>query len=163
MKNTILLLISTLGSLAGLLHAKTITVDNRVGSVAMFSNLQSAINAADPGDTILIAGSPNGYGDANIGKSLKLVGAGYFLAENQIQGITKNEASIQVVRLGASTSDTFQSNPNGSEIIGLNVNNIAIGSFTIDGRTYDESGWGKFSVIRNPKLVFNNYVMGSSW
>ena len=57
-----------------LAEAKTITVDNKEGSVAMFTSVQTACNAADPGDTILIAGSPNFYGDLMITKRLNLVG-----------------------------------------------------------------------------------------
>ena len=139
MKQTILLLMATLGSLAGLLHAKTITVDNRVGSVAMFSNLQSAINAADHGDTILIAGSPNSYGDVAIGKRLKLVGSGYFLTENQIDGITKQSSFIKSITFGAHSSETFQSNPNGSEIIGLHVDSVGSAGLnwvSIEGLNY---------------------------
>ncbi len=43
--------------------AATLTVDNNAGSVVMFTGVQAAIDAADPGDTILIAGSPTFYGD----------------------------------------------------------------------------------------------------
>ena len=77
-----------------LAQAKTITVDNKVGSVAMYTSVQTACDAADPGDTILIAGSPEGYGHAIITKKLHLVGPGYWLAENGIPGITKDSAVL---------------------------------------------------------------------
>ena len=55
-------------------HSAILTVDNKVGSVAMYNSVQSACNAAAPGDTILIAGSPTGYGGLTITKRLNLVG-----------------------------------------------------------------------------------------
>ena len=60
------------------LSADVLTVDNSPGSVAMYSSLFTAIAEASPGDTLLLAGSPNHYGDHHIYKKLHFVGVGYF-------------------------------------------------------------------------------------
>ncbi|MDA1068075.1 MAG: hypothetical protein O3C43_16415 [Verrucomicrobia bacterium] len=64
--NKFLFLISPLLVLLPQIPAAVLTVDNNAGSVAMFTGVQAAINAANTGDTILIAGSPNFYGDLHV-------------------------------------------------------------------------------------------------
>jgi len=59
------------------LPAATWTVSNNTNSPGQYTNLQTAIDAAAPYDTILVAGSPSSYGNITIGKTLYLVGAGY--------------------------------------------------------------------------------------
>jgi len=56
-----------------LAFANIITVSNN-GFPAMFTSVNSAINAAQNGDTILIAASQNSYGDINLSKQLILIG-----------------------------------------------------------------------------------------
>lgn len=136
MKPPIRLAVAALACLVDLAHAKTITVDNRVGSVAMYSNLQTAIDAAETGDTILIAGSPTGYGAAYLTKRLRLVGPGYYLSENQIAGVTKDHAYVGIISLGAINSDTFKSSASGTELSGLFLDAVQSGSFGYNGRSY---------------------------
>jgi hypothetical protein len=93
MKHFITTILVAICGVAGISQAKVITVDNNAGSVAMYSSLQAAINAAATGDTILIAGSPNDYGSVSVGRRLKFVGPGYFLEEHGTPGINKNAAS----------------------------------------------------------------------
>ena len=59
--------------------AKTITVDNTTstGQVAMFANLQDAIDAATAGDILMIKGSATTYGSVTLDKQLTLIGEGY--------------------------------------------------------------------------------------
>lgn len=71
---------------------KVITVDNNAGAVAQYSNLADAITDAEANDTILIAGSPDGYGTHNIYKRLHFVGVGYFLDENEIPGLNTHSS-----------------------------------------------------------------------
>lgn len=136
MKPFVRLVVAALAGLAGLAHAKTITVDNRVGSVAMYSNLQTAIDAAETGDTILIAGSPTGYGNVVVTKRLRLVGPGYFLSENQVAGVTKDHAYIDSVSFGATNTDTFKSSASGSELTGLYCIYVRTNGFGYNGRNY---------------------------
>jgi hypothetical protein len=136
MKSSLRLALAALACLVGLAHAKTITVDNRVGSVAMYSNLQTAIDAANSGDTLLIAGSPTSYGSIVIPKRLQLVGNGYYLAENQMPGINMNHVHLQEVALGSTSSDTFKSSSDGSQFIGIVADRVMGNSFTSNGRSY---------------------------
>ncbi len=93
MKQFVKTTLAALCALTGFAQAKVITVDNNAGSVAMYSSLQAAINAAATNDTILIAGSPTSYGAVDVGRRLKFVGPGYFLNEHGVPGINKNVAN----------------------------------------------------------------------
>lgn len=91
-----------------------------------FNSLQSAISAADSGDTIYIEGSPVAYGDQStyysviLNKQLVLIGPGYYLnGSSANEGLQYNtdEANIQTIRLDSAAS--------GSEFIGLRLHYIA--------------------------------------
>lgn len=76
-------------------QARVLTVDNNPGAVAMFNDFWSAYIAAEPGDALLLAGSPESYVLAGpITKRIHLVGPGYFLAENQIPGVNTWSAKL---------------------------------------------------------------------
>jgi hypothetical protein len=94
MRNLKKSILSVICCLAGFADAKIITVDNNAGSVAMHTSVQAAVDSAATGDTILIAGSPNSYGGANVGRRLNFVGPGYFLSENGVPGINKIGAGV---------------------------------------------------------------------
>ncbi len=66
------------------LHAATWTVDNNPNRPANFRTIQEAADAAEQGDTILIAGSETPYDIVYLRKRLNLYGPGYWLAENDI-------------------------------------------------------------------------------
>jgi len=107
---------SLVAALAQAQQAKTITVDNKIGAAAMFASVQEACNAANAGDTILIAGSPDAYGSVTLTKKLHLIGPGYFLAENGIPGINKFPATINdriILR------NVELSSPSGSTLTGI--------------------------------------------
>lgn len=77
MKNLSYLSIICIGILMSVnVSASTITVDNKAGSAAQFSNLQTAVDAAAIGDTILVAGSSTSYGNVTVTKQLALIGQG---------------------------------------------------------------------------------------
>jgi hypothetical protein len=59
------------------LQAGVITVSNNVNSPGQYTNLQTAIDSASVGDTILVSGSPTNYGNITINKRLTLFGSGY--------------------------------------------------------------------------------------
>jgi len=58
-------------------NATTYTVDNKDGSGAIYTVIQDAINAASPGDTLIIAGSETDYAGFTLNKKLVIIGAGY--------------------------------------------------------------------------------------
>ena len=74
MKKLITLTISFLFCFSA--SANIITVSNNLDSPGMYTDLQTAIDDALDGDTLLIAGSPTNYGSITIDKKLRLVGAG---------------------------------------------------------------------------------------
>ena len=81
-------LIALLSAAAGLANAAVLTVDNNPASVAMYTTLQAAVDAAATGDTILIAGSASSY-SANVGRQLPFRGPGSFLTDHNTPGIKK--------------------------------------------------------------------------
>lgn len=120
-------------------HAKVITVDNNPGSVAMYSSLQTAIDSAATGDTILIAGSPSSYGSVQVGRRLKFAGVGYFLGEHAVPGINKNPAMadfyLNRVNLFNASGCTFSSlygavNLNHAGITGVSIDKCFLSSFS---------------------------------
>ncbi len=58
-------------------QATTRTVSNNTNIPAQYTSLQTAIDDSATGDTLLIHGSPNTYGDLTILKSLVLIGPGF--------------------------------------------------------------------------------------
>jgi hypothetical protein len=73
------------------------TVDNNVGSVAMYSSITAAYADAEDGDTILVAGSPTAYGILDCYKELHFVGAGYWLNVNGIPGTNISTTSLNIL------------------------------------------------------------------
>lgn len=151
-KTILRFLFAGLLSASGLAQAKVITVDNNPGSVAMYSSLQTAIDSAATGDTILIAGSPFSYGSVQVGRRLKFAGAGYFLGEHSVPGINKNTAmadfSLNRVNLFNASGCTF------SSLSGtVNLNHPGITGVSIDKcfltTNFTENGYGAVSVSRS--------------
>lgn len=99
-------------------YADIITVSNDVDSPGQYTNLQTAINAASVGDTILVSGSPTNYGSVTINKKLTLFGSGYDPA-NTFAKVTY----LQNVTL--SRFDAVQS-ASGTKISGFNLDNLII-------------------------------------
>ncbi len=77
MKTKSFLLLALFVALAAGAFAGIKTVSNNASSPGQYTNLQTAIDAASFGDTLMIAGSATSYGDISIAKPLVLVGAGY--------------------------------------------------------------------------------------
>lgn len=91
-----ILLYALLALLTQTVNAKIWLVDNNPNSPVTLSNLQVAItDSASVGDTIMVEGSPNTYGDINITKALTIIGEGYNdpLGENSIVGFVNIRSS----------------------------------------------------------------------
>ena len=58
------------------------TVSNNPTTIAHFSTIQAAINAAASGDTIYVHGSPNVYAGFTLSKTLAIIGAGFSPRQN---------------------------------------------------------------------------------
>ncbi|MHC1706884.1 MAG: hypothetical protein AB9842_05105 [Bacteroidales bacterium] len=87
------------------LKAQTIiTVDNNPGSGAMYTNLQTAIDNAMPGDILHVSGSATNYGGINVGKQLTIIGAGInnpYGEETSISAIYLNRTNIELSASGS--------------------------------------------------------------
>jgi hypothetical protein len=152
MKRLLHLILAVL-AVTGMASAKVITVDNKPGSVAMFTSAQAAVDAAVPGDTILLAGSPASYGLIRLSKSLDLAGPGWGLEENKIPGLNKNAASCTI-----SVGRDVNGSSSGSTFTGLTVENwdywdpnAAVDGHTLDRCIFLYNGirfYGKVTITR---------------
>jgi len=90
-----LILLFTACFVCSMSYAGIITVSNNPDSPGQYTNLQTAINVASVGDTILVSGSPSNYGHITINKKLTLFGSGYdpnntFAKVTYLQNVTLN-------------------------------------------------------------------------
>ncbi len=137
--------------------ADTFFVDNNPLHQADYTTLQEAVDAASAGDTIMVGPSFNGlsYGDALIEKQLFIYGTGYLLAENSY------DATVEVSRIGTITitpkivSNSILSNPNGTVISGLYIND------NYSGQSVGVSGSGLANGTVNNVLITRNLLIGT--
>jgi hypothetical protein len=102
------------------LHANVLTVCNNAYSPGQYTNLQTAINAANNGDSIYVEPSPIDYGTINIPKKLFLFGGGGDPYTYQVNNNTQIDAATFTTQtLPPATSD-------GSQIEGFYVGSISI-------------------------------------
>jgi hypothetical protein len=92
------------------------TVSNRPNTDPDFTTLNAAHNAAQPGDTLYVCGSPTGYGDFSMSKQLTLIGPGFFLEENPQTQVSVFTAIIDHL--------TFNTGSGGSLITGMQLTRI---------------------------------------
>ncbi len=122
--NTIIFLLLITTSL----QAKQWSVSNDPDRPAQFSDLQTAIDSVDTGDTLLIAGSSIGYGSATIHKVLTLIGEG----ANNPDGENTKISGLTLGRLNNTISAS------GSVILGLELSdNIIISGYFSGGSSQD--------------------------
>lgn len=147
--------------------------------ITNFTNLQDAIDYADPNDIIYVY--PGNYGNVNMTKSLRLIGAGYLNHENYPNVPTNFSQSSYISTL------TFDGIGNLSMLQGLdittlnltNVSNIIIEGCSINLGTFDNAmnllfmrchidaneiqGFGgnlfKFNLKQNIDLQFENCIL----
>jgi len=112
MKSTILLTaLAVFNTLS--IQAEILTVDNRPGSVAMFSDFGAAHAAATDGDTIILAGTGLSYGSNLITKTVNIIGPG-----NQYDNLPSSK-NINSVEISLQFSLTEDSNSSGSTVSGV--------------------------------------------
>jgi hypothetical protein len=108
---------------------------NNIGANASISGtLQDAINYSSPGDTIHVEPSSTSYGSASITKNITLIGAGYWLTEND-----STQANTMTSLVG---SLTFSQGSEGSKICGLYIEgriNIQTDNITISRNYINQS------------------------
>jgi hypothetical protein len=121
--------------------AAIITVSNNPNIPGQYSNLQTAIDAAAPDDTLYVQGSVTSYGNITITKKLKIVGSGMLPDNTSHLGTTIGNIFYRVTADGTSS-------PSGSSITGCNVSilNICVTVNATSTNTYTPSN---ISIYRN--------------
>ncbi|MEL6717566.1 MAG: hypothetical protein AAFP82_02535 [Bacteroidota bacterium] len=98
--------------------ATTFRVNNTPNTDADFDNLIDAHAIARDGDTLLIEGGADSYGDFTMTKRLTLIGPGYFLDENS-DNVISNPAKINSITLDPTSTNNPSTGAAGSKLIGL--------------------------------------------
>ncbi|MEC7756168.1 hypothetical protein [Roseivirga sp. UBA1976] len=117
-----LLLISFLFFCFCSLNAQIITVDNNENSSADYTDLQEAIDNANPGDTIFVSGSETSYGNIIIEDQVLIFGAG--ISPNNQFGRETKVGTVSIARVADDTK-----NASSSTLTGLKLS----GAFDLDG------------------------------
>ena len=125
---------------AAITKAATLTVDNRPGSNAMYANFPEAYAAASDGDTILIAGSGNGYSGGSVYKRLTIIGPGFLHNENGIPGVNPQRVSLSLDL----RNDALLGSASGTTLIGIDGNLTVHSNLT--GVVIDRCGFGTWTL-----------------
>lgn len=126
-----MLRLSTLALAAVLLSftasATTWTVSNNPNKPAQYTSLQTAVDSAAIGDTLLISSGPNSYGNITLPKQLHLIGEGIGSSVDDLTTLGELNMRCQNGTINAS----------GSTVEGLNMSNFNWGgpSYSFDSDT----------------------------
>ena len=102
MKKIIFVLVAASMTMAA--HAKILRVSNVEGSSAPYTSINTAINAAEDGDTIMVDASTTQYESISpvvINKRVVLLGPGYWLQENGIIQEGGSQATVYSMNISA--------------------------------------------------------------
>ena len=113
MKQKITILAAAILLMATVTNAKVWRVNNRPNVDADFTTLQAAIDSASAGDTLYIGASTTSYGNGIFDKKLIVIGAGYWLEENDT-----TQVYMEYSRVGRLTINVGSQ---GSTIEGLHI------------------------------------------
>lgn len=105
--------------------AAIITVSNNSNIPGQYTNLQTAINAANTNDTLYVIGSTTDYGSITINKKLTIIGSGMFPNN-------PNHLSTMLVNVNYIIPTDGSSNPSGGSITGCIMSYLSLGAFVID-------------------------------
>lgn len=138
MKKTTIIILGLLFSLKS--FSAVFTVNNRTDlpiNPGQFTTIQSAVNAANSGDTLLVAGSTNNYVGFSFSKSLTIIGPGYNPdKQNPLTATINGDIVLTSANASNSSISGFIFN---ARIV--NLMNIIINNFTIR-RSYFTSPYG---------------------
>ncbi len=106
--------------------AKIWRVDSNPGSPGDFATLADAHTAAAAGDTLYVHGSPVGYGDVVITKTLFIFGPGYFLSENPETQANLQSAQVNLITLDPGSEGSLLSGLDIGNSVNINADNITL-------------------------------------
>jgi len=141
-------------------QASVLTVSNNANSPGQYTNLQTAIDSASPGDSIYVHGSTTSYGNVTVKKALSFFGTGH----------NPNKSNTLVAQVGIIQLDSLSSTSgaSGTRIIGFKVNRISGYSGTggtkniYISRNYFISGGTKITITGSNWIIENNIINSSS-
>lgn len=137
MKKTLFL--CTMAFMHFTVSAAIITVSNNPNIPGQYSNLQTAIDAAAPDDTLYVQGSVTSYGNVTITKKLNIIGSGMLPDNTSHLGTTLGEIRYRVSADGTTS-------PSGSTITGCNIYILYLCISNIGSNVYSVSN---ISIYRN--------------
>ena len=151
MKTTTLLLAVTL--LPMIAQADIIRVNN-LGFGANYTSVATAVAASNPGDTIHIEGSPQGYGNLTINSTwpLVIIGNGYFLGGAENTGLQAYEVETAVgnLILSAGTEGTVVMGIHSVANVSILSSDVTFAHNRVDGLFSMNSGTGR--------VIAQNYI-----
>ena len=138
------------------------TVSNDPATVAQFSNLQAAIDAAQSGDTLYIHGSPTIYPSFTLtDKKLAFIGPGY--------APEKELTRTAIIASGFVRNTAADGSSNGSEFNGLifnfflRISDGFTGSQSVSNLLFQRCQFNFPISIGTASLAYNNYIFESNY
>lgn len=132
-------------------HATILTVSNSMSAPAQYNDLQTAVDSASVGDTLLVTGTGSSYGNITIDKPLMLVGAGYAPAglATIVQGLDIRSSNVSVTGFLVTSSPFNSIKLNAFNTPGQSLANVRISRCMggIDLRGSNTLGSGLFSDV----------------
>jgi hypothetical protein len=144
---------------AFLSKATVITVSNNTNSPGQYTNLQTAINVANAGDTLYVHGSATSYGNITVNKRLILIGTGH--NPNKTNPLISQLANVQLDSVASA------SGASGSKITGFKLTQVfgyagSGGTKKITlARNYFLSTGTKINITNSGWVVKNNILFGN--
>lgn len=162
MKKTILILSIVVLAVIPL-NAKVWRLNN-TGADADFTTLQSAHNSSDvlAGDTLHLEASSGSYGDLTATKPLVIIGAGYFLNQNDDMQANINHSIVGTVTFNAGSQSSIIEGCDFHQII-IGTSNIIIQrNVSICDRCEEGLSTIYFNEYANNIIIRNNYLYSYS-
>lgn len=171
MKNFIIVTIFLVS--ASQLFASVLTVSNNPATIAQFSTIQAAIDAANNGDTIYVHGSPDTYDGALISKRVTVIGPGWapasssglrtFVQSIEIRGPLATGTEVQGLSIGfLLLRQGVGGAPDNIRIIRNEISSdIQIGNFisdTFDNYLFEGNFFNESTLVANSNNKYKNFL-----
>jgi len=154
MKKTLLMV--ALAAVCGMAQAKILRVNNTTSSGAPYTKVDDALTAAEVGDTIMMDGSNDSYGNITINKKVVLMGPGYWRSENGVSGQGESDATLGTITISATAQGTVLRGLN-IDYIKINANNVVINRCRVRNDINVISSLGN---VADNCIIHQNYISG---
>lgn len=142
-------------AICGAAQATVLRVNNNAGSGAPYSDVSSAINAANEGDTIMIDQSATNYGSFEVDKPLVILGPGYFRVVNGFTSEGASSAQVFEMRIYEAAAGTVVRGLEVTDDIAVYAPNVVI------NRCYFSGNYGiKVNASATRCIIHQNFFNG---